>query len=318
MGYDSGTNRCVTPMIADECVNVSLVLIEEGTCGTASECPDGEGIVDGGCVNIATISDPTQQMQACQAAGREVLGTTCGIGANTIIAAFRGTDNTDDNSGLINSRRVNDDTSSTAEKRQREYANQKSLDIVGAAFAYGAAGKGSNNEAEALLKLGKDSHISVITDKRFDATHPEFSSATATSFNTLTRFYFKGPASTFSDITDVESTIFKDDSGEIVQVYRSEQDDDEVYFSVPVGVQIDDMNFEDISRADSDNTNARLNAIAAFLAGFVGGDSPPISDPKNMMASNTGEYWRYQLDDDGNYYIGINFGSDPNDDSGVR
>ena len=318
MGYNSGTNSCVTPTRADECANVSLVLIvadnTDNRCGAASECPAGQGVVAGSCVNVATISDATQRMQACQAAGREVVGTTCGIGADTIIGAFRGTGNTEDDSDLINSKRVTD-SSSRAERRQREYANQKSLDVVGAAFAYGAAGNGSTNEAEALLELGKGSYISVITDKRFDPTHPEFSSATATSFDTLTRFYFKGPASTFSDITDVVSTIFDDDSGEVVQVYTSKQDDDEVWFSVPVGVQIDGMNFEDISRDDSDNTNARLNAIAAFLAEFVGGDSS-ISDPKNVVASDTTDYWRYELDDDGNYYIGINFGSDPDDDSG--
>ena len=197
------------------------------------------------------------------------------------------------------------------DKRRLEYANQPSLDIVGAAFAYGKVGeKEADIDAAiaAIAKAGAGSHISVITDKRFDPTHPEFSSATATSFKTLTRFYFNGVASTFSSLSNVVPTIFADDRGKIVQVYTSEYDADEVWFSVPVG-QIDGGDYEAISRTNAGNDAKRRDDIAEFLATLVGGGSF-IASPKAMTLEDTGSYWRYELDAGGSYYIPINLASD--------
>ena len=135
------------------------------------------------CADVASLglSGNALMTVACEAADRELSGGVCavsGIGADPVIAAFRG--NTAEDSALA-----------TTSNRQREYANQPSLDMVGAAFAYGEAGKRADDLDAALgAGFGTGSHISVVTSKRFDPTHPEFDSAPTTavpnpSFETL-------------------------------------------------------------------------------------------------------------------------------------
>ena len=289
------------------------MLLTNTGCVAPRDCADGQGVENDTCTDYASL---TNVVTGCNAADRDDDGSSMclarGIDGDDFIAAFRGAGKTAEDSALIDSMGFTD-ASSTAEKRQREYANQPSLDMVGAAFAYGAIGDGVVDEDTALLELGKGSHISVMTRRRFDPTHPEFSSSDNNAeFKTLTRFYFSGKADTFTDIASVVPTLFADDSGKIVQVYTSLQDDDEVWFSVPVG-QIDGMNYEDISRSASANNANRRDQIAEFLATLVGGSgvtSGFISDPRKMIPKAAGSDWAYEVGDDNNYLIPINTGSD--------
>ena len=313
----AGTNdrECVvaTSATAPQCAHAGLVLLTNTGCVAPRDCADGQGVENDTCTDYASL---TNVVTGCNAADRDDDGSSMclarGIAGDDFIEAFRGAGNTAEDSALIDSSGFTD-SSTTAEKRQREYANQPSLDMVGAAFAYGAIGDGVVDEDTALLELGKGSHISVMTRRRFDPTHPEFSSSDGNAeFKTLTRFYFSGKANTFTDIASVVPTLFADDSGKIVQVYTSLQDDDEVWFSVPVG-QIDGMNYEDISRSASANNANRRDQIAEFLATLVGGSgvtSGFISDPRKMIPKAAGSDWAYEVGDDSNYLIPINTGSD--------
>ena len=313
----SGSNDCVSNAT---CRSDGRGAVQGGNCVVPSEIDcaqdDGSGFMNNICV-VAMPDTCTGDATYDTNTGRCVVAA---VGANAIIAAFRGTVNTGEASALASTSGITN-SSDVEDKRRLEYANQPSLDIVGAAFAYGKVGEKEADIAAAITaieKAGADSHISVITNKRFDPFHPEFSSATATSFKTLTRFYFRGVASTFSGITNVVPTIFKDDSGKIVQVYDSGYDADEVYFSVPVP-QIDGEDYEDIVRKDSDDKDSadnanRRNQIAEFLATLVGGTPVSsggfIASPKAMTLTDAGSYWRYELDAGGSYYIPINLTSD--------
>ena len=75
--------------------------------------------------------------------------------------------------------------------------------MAGAAFAYGKAGAGVANINAAIAKAGAGSNISVVTNKRFDPTHPEFSSsANNAKFDTLTRFWM-----VFGDVPTPPTTL---------------------------------------------------------------------------------------------------------------
>ena len=320
-GSDCETSCTTSPLMrsrgdSNDCVNETTCrsggtgVVQGGNCAvpTAIGCAQdgGFGFRNDICVGASSSScmgDASYDTNT----GRCVVAA---VGANAIIEAFRGTGNAAETKALPALSGITD-SSDVEDKRRLEYANQPSLDIVGAAFAYGKVGeKEADIDAAiaAVAKAGAGSHISVITDKRFDPTHPEFSSATATSFKTLTRFYFNGVASTFASLSNVVPTIFADDSGKIVQVYTSEYDADEVWFSVPVG-QIDGGDYEAISRTNAGNDAKRREDIAEFLATLVGGGSF-IASPKAMTLEDTGSYWRYELDADGSYYIPINLASD--------
>ena len=179
---------------------------------------------------------------------------------NGIIEAFRGEGNVAPTSPLIDSSTFND-SSTLAQKRRREYANQPSLDTVGAAFAYGIISEKEDATVSTIASLlGQGSQISVITNKRFDATHPEFSSATSDDFRTLTRFAAQAAeGSTIFAMSPqgLLTEIFDNDGDGLIQVYESDASQQQVYFTLPVG-QIDGMDFETYARsviARTDNTN---------------------------------------------------------------
>ena len=71
---------------------------------------------------------------------------------DVIVEAFRGEGNVTVASPLIDSSAFND-SSTLEEKRQREYANQPSLDTVGAAFIYGEIG-GSQPDIDSVFAAG--------------------------------------------------------------------------------------------------------------------------------------------------------------------
>ena len=218
----------------------------------------GQGLLDLECA-----TRPSMTQTRCRIA-------LAPVDADDIIEVLRGTGNTDEADTLIDSSSFTD-TSTTIQKRQREYANQAGLDAVGAAFAYAKVGDGELGIAAAIAKAGAGSNISVITNKRFDPTHPEFtSSASDATFQTLVQFNVINIGNYMAGRADsVASLLFADDSNQVADVYTGNLAGDSIaYFSVPVG-QITGMNFEDISHDE-------VAASAAIRLALVNGVLVPI------------------------------------------
>ena len=312
-GADASRN-CVAAasVTAMQCANVNLVLLTGTGCVSSSNCQTGQGVEDDTCTAYGSLTDAAT---GCTAAGGQVPNTTtmmCEFSiANDIVEAFRGMGNTADDSDLIDSSGFND-SSTTAQKRQREYANQQSLDIVGAAFAYGRAGKTADDLDAALAAgFGAGSNISVVTNKRFDPNHPEFSSNTATSFKTLARLRASDLDETdvFSATTpgkDLLSVFFANDANKVVVPYSDTTRASHVLFTVQVG-QINGMNLEAISRNDIAASTATTirNEIATFIASLVGGTGP-IANPKNtsLTVLSSNEYY-YDFNTGVRYYLNV-------------
>ena len=299
-GYDSDTNTCIAVgdvMAAAECAVFTgtagkNVYRPTMGCVTASACrgSGGRAVNQNECV---TASAPT-----CFEDGGQgfTSGTGCvNAGSGTCLSSAGYRFDSDTNACVV---RINiptvglmgitseatakaiftADTSSVtpASSEQlriaKEYQNQPSLAQVGAADAY-ARGADAMTRATDDLRLGQRSDISVITNTRFDPTHPEFSSSDESlSYDTLTRFYLGiNSTASINTIAHVITLFFNQDAGELVQVY----DDDfranfEAYVTIPVHA-LNRMAFERITRDAFDANVAIRNALRDFMSGLLGG-----------------------------------------------
>ena len=300
----SGTNTCVTSgQTGAQCqANGSRVLAMSGDCVAASACGMGEGVVDNECVSVATLTG-NALTEACEAAGRQVMGTMCAqgeVGDAAIIEAFRGAGKTAEDSDLPVASGITD-------PRQREYANQPSLDTVGAAFAYGEAGKGADDLDAALAAgFGTGSNISVVTSKRFDPTHPEFSpKANSASFETLTRFYSDNDA---VNVAGVISRVFNTNDGKArVRVYSDgfDRTNGQAYVTIRVQnlvINSNNVAFETISRSDFDAAGDTGTAIRAALKSFFDGILAGADVTSAMVVADTSGYY-YPLKADESTFI---------------
>ena len=297
---NSGLGTCIA---RSDCIGMSsgnqYVNVAAATC--VATCGTGEGVVDNNCVSVASLTD-SEKTAACLAADREVVGMICGVGANTIIEAFRGAGNIAETSDLIDSSGFDDD-STTAQKRQVEYANQPSLDIVGAAFAYGKAREGAVDIDAALgAGFGTGSNISVITSKRFDPTHPEFSSsANNAKFDTLTRFFvwFQGVDMRPTTRAAVIPAFFDTDEAKArVQLYRARfRNDGDAYVTIQVP-NLGSVTFESISRDafDANGNGAVRTALETFLQKVVDGTQVVKSGSHKLLSRNGRYYFAFNGD----------------------
>ena len=203
-------------------------------------------------------------------------------------------------------------TSSEQLRIAKEYQNQPSLAQVNAADAY-ARNAGSSAPSTHDLNLGQGSQISVITNNRFDPTHPEFSSsASDVSYDTVTRFYLRIGNADINNIARIIPFFFSNDSDELVQVYNEGFDSNfgESYFTIPVPVLRDGTNsvaFETTSRDDFDGNAAIRTAFLNFMRGLVGGSrvtQVPLIYSTNFVNA-------LSLVSDDSDYIGLtSFGND--------
>ena len=203
-------------------------------------------------------------------------------------------------------------TSSEQLRIAKEYQNQPTLAQVNAADAY-ARNAGSSAQSTIGLNLGQGSTISVITNRRFDPTHPEFSSsASDASYDTVTRFYLRIGNADINNIARIIPFFFSNDSDELVQVYNEGFDSNfgESYFTIPVPVLRDGTNsvaFETISRDDFDGNAAIRTAFLNFMRGLVGGSrvtQVPLIYSTNFVNA-------LSLVSDDSDYIGLtSFGND--------
>ena len=311
--------ECTSTPGPSECERLMLVLLRTDTCGENQNCPSGYGLVDNTCTDVTDLEDDAR-IEACNALGQTVRGKECLSRAIPIIEAFRGEDNFSVASPLIDSSAF-DDSSTPEEKRQREYANQPSLDIVGAAFAYGEIGKREEDLDAALAAgFGKGSSISVITNKRFDATHPEFDSASTAVFDTLVRFHLLDQSDTAPYAAGPQavltSPLDSDDSG-LIRLYQSGATDSGVYFTLPVA-QIMNVNFESFHRTQLRRVDAsgiaRSDALAAVLDSLASGSAVGFlgfSGGRYYLASATSIFVNWDLSR-GYQLIGRDYGDDSN------
>ena len=197
---------------------------------------------------------------------------------------------------------------STAGKRRREYANQPSLDIVGAAFAYGKAGAGAADINAAIAKAGAGSNISVVTNRRFDPTHPEFSSsASDAKFDTLTRFFVDTrlvdtPPTTLAAV--IPAVFDTDEAKARVQLYREGFDSrGRAYATIQVP-NVGSVTFESISRDAFIGNSAVRTVLETFLKRVVDGTLVDKTNSHKLTGSLS-EYrfsfsgvqgWRYCID----------------------
>ena len=226
----------------------------------------GQGLMDLACAIKPGLS-ATLSRTGCV----DRFATGFGVSSDDIIEVFRGAGNTAETSDLIDSSTFTD-SSSTAQKRQREYANQPSLDKVGAAFAYGKAGDGAINIGDAIAKAGVGSNISVVTSKRFDPNHPEFSSAAnGATFDTLTQFYVDTRRSDTPPRTlaAVIHAVFGtgDEAKARVQLYRYGFDSGGSAYATIQVPNVGNVTFENISRSAFDviGNGAVRTALETFL-----------------------------------------------------
>ena len=286
-----------TPDVA-ACVRLSKVRISTHTCGVPTHCPGGEGVVNNDCVGVSSLSS-SDRLSACAAASREVQGTACVLGEARLIEIFRGAGNSAATSGLASTSSVTD-ASSTALKQQREYANQPSLDIVGAAFAYGKIGNDKAGIDAALASLGKGSHISVITNRRFDPTHPAFdSSAQDARFDTLTRFRLHAEDLN-GDATqaNVIATYFPSDNDGRVQVYN---DGFDASIGAFITIRVPNRNgraFETISRNDFDAMLTARTDLQTFIREIINGSPSITTNGQKIATGRRGA--NFIFDDTGN------------------
>ena len=198
-------------------------------------------------------------------------------------------------------------TSSEQLRIAKEYQNQPTLAQVKAADAYAR-----NADASAVstygLNLGQGSNISVLTNSRFDPTHPEFSSSHSdASYDTLTRFYLGIDAGNINTIANVIPLFFNKDSDELVQVYDTGFNSNrEAFVTIPVPALNDGTNtmaFETISRSDFEVSGATAirMALQGFLVGLVGGDrvtqDPVTIDPTYFLLIDTNNDDFFELTD---------------------
>ncbi|MBC6444927.1 MAG: hypothetical protein GDA50_05755 [Alphaproteobacteria bacterium GM202ARS2] len=297
---DFGTSNCISnTMCTDRSSGNQYVNAGAKTCSTGRDCAEGQGIINDACADVSTLSGNALTM-ACERAGRIVESGACAVGAvdeNAIIEAFRGTGNTAVTSDLASTSGITD-SSDTDAKRRLEYANQPSLDIVGAAFAYGKAGDGAAGIDAAIAKAGEGSNISVIMPRRFDTTHPEFSSsATGVTFETLTRFQIRELNDGSRIIPTLVSTIptfFTGDSDEQVLVYNDGFAGN-IRFLAEIQVPTLDVGgtptvFESFSRNDIDGNSDARNALLTFFKTILGGTGVPDVDAVMLQERNNGKY----------------------------
>ena len=280
--------------------------------GTAQLCfeDDGRGFSDGSCASPSETN--------CMAGGFtfDMMNALCVMTRMTNIPSMSLTGITDEATAkaLFASDRVIfiDDTAvmnaSDMEKISNEYQNQPSLAQVKAADAY-ARNVGSLSTSTYDLNLGQGSNISVLTNRRFDPTHPEFSSSHSdASYDTLTRFLVNIGSGVTVNIQDAITSYFSKDDDERVQVYRDDfvpsGGTSSFYVTIPVialndgtntmafeTISRNDLNFDD-SGADADRA-ARAEAIRTefltFMRGIVSG-TRVILDPVNWVKGSKGYY----------------------------
>ena len=195
---------------------------------------------------------------------------------------------------------VADVTDAQLDERGRYvYANQPSLDAVGTAFAYirdanqpSPQALGTAFASDTLqdgtserFNLGAGGQISVVTNNRFDPTHPSFDSSESNApYDTLTRFLLGIEGKDINTIANVIDLFFANDSGELVQVYNTDfNSSSRAYVTIPVPALNDGTNnvaFETISRNDFDGNADIRTALLTFMQGLLGGDramSPPTT-----------------------------------------
>ena len=310
---NSGLGTCIA---RSDCIGMSggnqYVNVSATTCVAA--CGAGEGIVDKDCVSVARLTD-SERTAACLAADREVVGMMCGVRADEIIEAFRGAGNTAETSDLIDSSGFDDD-STTAQKRQVEYANQPSLDVVGAAFAYGKAGAGAVGIDAAIAKAGAGSNISVVTSKRFDPNHPEFSSSSDdATFDTLTRFYVytRGVDTPPTTLAAVIPAVFDTDEAKArVQLYRDGFDSGGSALATIQVPNVGSVTFERISRDafDASGNGVVRRALETFLQSVVDGTQVDKTNWHKLTSFYDGEYDFSFNGDDRDAYIQLTSSGD--------
>ena len=220
------------------------------------------------------------------------------VSSDDIIEAFRGAGNGAEDSALIDSSTFTD-RSSTADKRQREYANQPGLDKVGAAFAYGKAGAGAVGIDAAIAKAGADSNISVVTNRRFDPTHPEFSSsANNAKFDTLTRFYVwsRDVATPPTTLAAVIPAVFGTDEAKArVQLYSHGFGSSGAALATIRVPNLGSVTFESISRDafEASGNGAVRTALETFLKRVVDGTQVDKSGSHKLTKSGSWYYFSF-------------------------
>ena len=152
------------------------------------------------------------------------------------------------------------------------------------------------------LRLGDDSQVSVIMNKRFDPNHPEFGSAGGTAFQTLTRFPAADDSGSFTGAVDLLTQFFANDADKLVEVYGTTDtaltESDVIFFTMPIGQLIPGENFESVSR-DAFGTPERRAALEAIFDAIVGG----TVNANKKAFSSSGRY--YQLDNAFTYSIEV-------------
>ena len=185
----SSMNSCVTEMA---CRDTLMGARMGGNCvmASAQACFEdgGRGFESGSC---AVASDDTCD----SAAGLVYDDSSMCIPGSLVNVAVTGIDTRAKALELF----TGDKASGTAlvKNIRTEYQNQPSLDTIGAAQAYVSGVAMSSATVTNLneLRLGDDSQVSVIMNKRFDPNHPEFDSAGGTAFQTLAQFIINYPTS---------------------------------------------------------------------------------------------------------------------------
>ena len=241
-------NECVTAS-ARTCFNDEGRGFETSSCATASSST---------CMAGVFTFDTTNSR--CIVALSGLTGITSEATAKAIFTA--------DTSSVTHE-------SSLQQRIAKEYQNQPTLAQVKAADAY-ARGADASTTSTYDLNLGQGSTISVLTNTRFDPTHPEFSSSHSdASYDTLTRFWLQITAGSIGSIEDFIPSYFSKDDDELVHVYNDHFNDRiEAYMTIPVPVLNDGMNvvaFETISRDDFDGNAAIRASFLTFIQGLVGG-----------------------------------------------
>ena len=179
-------------------------------------------------------------------------------------------------------------------KIRNEYQLQPALAQVGAADAYARDASAAVISTHSL-GLGQGSQISVITNRRFDPSHPEFaSSASNASFDTLSRFFVRVGSGV--NIEDFISSYFNKDDDGLVQVYQDRYNaGTDAFATIPVPA-LNSMVFENISVGDYNGSQTIRNAFLAFMQGLLGGSR--VGTPAE---ADSGDTYYIQVNNDGDY-----------------
>ena len=184
-----------------ECASRPLTILAKGSEGSCRKIPERDAL--------------------CQQAGGTIRGNVC-LPAGVAITIFNIETEAKAKTLFTGDTSLVFPSSSQIKRVAREYQNQSALAQVNAADAY-VRGFTTTTRSTNQLNLGQGARISVITNKRFDPTHPEFaSSASGASYQTLTRFNVFG-GSIIKDASSLSNTyaaFFAGDTDGAIEFYR--------------------------------------------------------------------------------------------------